>query len=66
MGDFQDAPPSESVIEAILKLFEDAVALGKIAENYRITGMMDLRATRSPGKAFMDIIRQWPKYSSTL
>ena len=51
------------MINAALKLFADAVALGKVTEDYRINAMKDFRFTNSPGEAFMQLIKEWPRYS---
>ena len=65
IGNFEETQPPEGMINAALRLFDDAVALGKLPENYRINAMKDFRPTNSPGEAFMQIIRKWPKYSKT-
>lgn len=65
IGYFQDVPPKNITIEAALKFFDDAMALGKISEDYKINAMMDFRDNLEPGEAFMKIIRLWPRYSRT-
>lgn len=65
IGDFTTTTPSQAIMSKVLQLFDDAAALGKISEDYIITGQMDLRSTTSPGAAAMKIIKEWPRYSST-
>ena len=66
MGIFSNNPPSNDMINAALKFFDDAEILGKLSPNYRINIMADFAATNSPGKEFIEIIKQsWPRYSST-
>lgn len=66
MGSFSNTPPSDKMINAALKFFDDAEMLGKLSPNYRINIMADFTATNSPGKEFIEIIKQtWPRYSPT-
>lgn len=63
MGSFEDSPPSNDMLKTVLQLFDNSEVFKKVSEDYRINGQKDLRATRSPGEACMQIIRHWPRYS---
>lgn len=62
IGDFREVPPNNATIDAALRFFDDAAALGKITEEYQINAHMDVRESEAPGEAFMKIIRTWPRY----
>lgn len=69
IGNYEDNPPINAVINAALKFFSDSKNLGKISENYDINAALDQiqnqdAAFIGPGEAFMEVIRTWPIYSS--
>lgn len=49
-------------MQALLKLIEDGINLGKVISNYKINGRSELISSGGPGEAFMKIIRTWPHY----
>lgn len=54
-------PPNEAIVQALLKLFDDGMHLGKVVSNYKINGRSEFLSF-GPGEAFMKIIRTWPHY----
>lgn len=66
MGNFDLKPPSKDMIESAMKFFDDIEIMGKLSPNYRINIMADFAVSNSPGRAFIEIIKQtWPRYSPT-
>ena len=49
-------------MQALLKLFEDGMNLGKIVRSYTVNGRSEFLSSGGPGEAFMKIIRSWPHY----
>ena len=47
----------------MLQVFEDARALGKLTEDYKIFGRSDFDDS-GPGAAFMNIIKEWCRYGT--
>ena len=64
IGNFETELPSPSMVDAALRFFDDALALGKLTEDYKIHARQDF-SSAGPGNAFMNIIRLWPRYSAT-
>ena len=63
MGDFTSIPPDQGIIAAILQVLDDAMALGKLTEDYKVFGRSDFGGP-GPGEAFMNIIREWCRYGN--
>jgi len=63
IGDFNDIPPNQGIINAIIRVFDDAVALGKLTDDYKIFGRSDF-GRAGPGAAFMNIIREWCRHGN--
>lgn len=63
MGSFHVVPPNEAIIDAILHVLDDAMALGKLTEDYKIFGRHDVGGP-GPGIAFMEIIKKWCRYGN--
>ena len=47
----------------MLQVFDDAMALGKLTDDYKIFGRSDFGGP-GPGAAFMAIIREWCRYGN--
>jgi hypothetical protein len=58
MGDFDHTAPklNSPIITSTLKLFDDARALGKVSDDYKIN------TTFAGGHAFLEIIKTWDHY----
>lgn len=63
MGNFHVVPPNQPIIDAMLQVFDDLVALGKLTEDYKIFGRSDFGGP-GPGAAFMNIIKEWCRYGN--
>ena len=63
IGDFTSVPPNDNILNAILTVLDDAMALGKLTEDYRIHGRSDFGGP-GPGEAFMVKIREWCRYGN--
>ncbi|KAL7027126.1 hypothetical protein ACKWTF_005316 [Chironomus riparius] len=63
MGSFHSVPPNQAIIDAMLQVFDDTMALGKIKEDYKIFGRTDFGGP-GPGAAFMNIIKEWCHYGN--
>lgn len=50
-------------MNAILSVLDDAMALGKLTEDYKIFGRSDFGGP-GPGDAFMKIIKDWCRYGN--
>lgn len=57
--------PNEAIVQAILKLLDDGIYLGKLDSNYKVNGRSEFSSS-GPGEAFMKIIRTWPHYEAVL
>lgn len=51
------------IIDATLKLIDDAISLGKLKNDHRVHAILETDTVTDPGEAFMRIVRQWPSYS---
>jgi len=63
IGDFTSVPPNQAIINAIIQVIDDAMALGKLTEDYKIFGRSDFSGP-GPGEAFMNVIREWCHYGN--
>jgi len=63
VGDFTSVPPNQAIIDAMIQVFDDAIALGKLTEDYKIFGRSDFGGP-GPGSAFMNIIKTWCRYGN--
>lgn len=63
IGNFTETPPNDNILNAILRVLDDAMALGKLTEDYKIFGRIDFNGP-GPGAAFMGIIREWCRYGN--
>lgn len=59
IGNFKTIPPNESIINAILKVFDDAMVLGKISEEYKFHDGEHL------GSPFIEIMKNWCRYTNS-
>lgn len=66
IGDFRNHPPKQSNIDAFFELLADGVATGMLGPDYAINAQRDFHASVSPGDAFYNIIKTWPKFRNTL
>lgn len=65
IGNFQNHQPKQSMIDAFFKLLEHGVAINMLDLNYVINAQRDFHSSQSPGDAFYNIIRSWPRFRST-
>ena len=63
IGDFTSVPPNQAIINALTQVLDDAMALGKLSQDYKIFGRSDFRGP-GPGTAFMNIIKTWCRYGN--
>ena len=63
IGTFETVAPNQATINAIIKVLDDAMDLGKLSQDYKIFGRNDFRDP-GPGTAFMEIIRSWCRYGN--
>ncbi|KAL7027117.1 hypothetical protein ACKWTF_005315 [Chironomus riparius] len=63
IGTFDNVPPNQAILNAIIKVFDDAMALGKLSQDYKIFGRSDFRGP-GPGTAFMNVIKEWCRYGN--
>lgn len=66
IGNYQNHPPKQSSIDALFKLLEYGVAINMLDQNYVINAQRDFHSSESPGAAFYNIIRSWPRFRSAL
>lgn len=62
IGKFHLYKPNEKLINATQLLIQLGVKLGKISENYKLNPQCKIRPTISPGRFFVDIMKDWPHY----
>lgn len=60
-GNFSESTPTQTMIDAMFKFFDDAVVLGKISENYQITTILDKKVNLK-GDALLRVIETWDRY----
>jgi len=63
IGNFTSVPPNDKILNAMLQVFDDAMALGKLTDDYKIFGRSDFGGP-GPGAAFMNIIKEWCRYGN--
>ena len=63
IGYFRDVPPNDKILNAMLRVFDDAMALGKLTDDYKIFGRSDFDGP-GPGDAFMNLIKEWCRYGN--
>ena len=63
IGEFSSIPPNQKIINAILQVLDDAMALGKLTGDYKIFGRKDFYGP-GPGDAFMNEIKEWCRYGN--
>lgn len=63
IGNFSIITPNDKLSNSILRIIDDAQALGKISKNYKIYGRSDF-SYWGPGDAFMDVIKEWCQYGN--
>ncbi|XP_070499680.1 uncharacterized protein [Chironomus tepperi] len=63
IGDFTNTAPNDNILNAILRVLDDAMALGKLTDDYKIFGRSDFGGP-GPGEAFMTKIREWCRYGN--
>lgn len=63
VGNFETVPPIDSILDAMIRVFDDAMALGKLSSDYKIFGRSDFKGP-GPGTAFMNIIKGWCRYGN--
>jgi hypothetical protein len=64
IGNYAFVTPHQGIIGAMLQVFDDAMALGKLTNSYNIFGLIDFGGT-GPGAAFMGIIKNWCRYGNS-
>ena len=63
IGNFTSVLPNQGIIGAMLQVFDDAMALGKLTKDYKIFGLSDFEGT-GPGDLFMKLIKKWCRYGN--
>ncbi|GAB1607521.1 hypothetical protein Ahia01_001035600, partial [Argonauta hians] len=63
MGDFSHTLPDSPALNAVKKIINRGVCLGKVAPNFRLYGHRDVRDTTCPGETFYRHIQTWDHYS---
>ncbi|XP_070499666.1 peptidoglycan recognition protein 3-like [Chironomus tepperi] len=61
IGNFTSVSPDQGMVGAMLQVFDDAMALGKLTNDYKIFGLNDFGGS-GPGAAFMQLIKAWCRY----
>ncbi|KAL1130485.1 hypothetical protein AAG570_011733, partial [Ranatra chinensis] len=62
MGDFMFELPLPVQLEALFCLLEEGVRICKLTPDYKILTQKQVAATESPGMAFIEEIRKWPRW----
>ncbi|PSN48383.1 hypothetical protein C0J52_21009 [Blattella germanica] len=65
IGTFTNVLPSELQLRTLDYWIEEGVRLGKISPDYKILTHQQLSRTTSPGTAFVQLIKTWPRWSDT-
>ena len=63
IGDFTSIQPNQGIIDALLQVFDDAMVLGKLTDDFKIFGRSNF-GDPGPGAAFMNIIKEWCRYGN--
>ncbi|KAG8296887.1 peptidoglycan binding [Homalodisca vitripennis] len=66
IGTFIDRMPNNYQLEALNKLLEQGLKLKKLSEDYKIVAQCQLQVTASPGRMFVEELRSWPRFDSSL
>lgn len=66
IGNFQSSPPKQSEIDAFFKLLDHGVATNMLDANYVINAQRDFHSSQSPGDAFYNIIKTWPRFRNSI
>lgn len=66
IGSFQNQPPKQSNIDAFFKLIGHGVASKMLDPNYVINAQRDFHSSQSPGDAFYNVIKTWPRFRNTV
>ncbi|XP_070544582.1 peptidoglycan recognition protein 1-like [Ptychodera flava] len=62
MGNFMDALPNQSALDAAQALIDCGIAEGYISSDYTLKGHRDVGSTSCPGDALYDEIQTWDHY----
>jgi len=63
IGNFSTITPNDKLSNSILRILDDAQALGKLSSDFKIYGRSDY-AFSGPGDAFMNVIKEWCQYGN--
>lgn len=66
IGHFKTQPPKQTEIDAFFKLLDHGVAIGMLDKDYVINAQRDFHASESPGDAFYNIIKTWPRFRNSI
>lgn len=66
IGNYQNHPPKQSCIDAMFKLLDQGVAINMLDPDYVINAQRDFHSSISPGDAFYNIVKTWPRFRSTI
>lgn len=64
IGDFTETLPPENQLQQLRKFVAWATTVGKVASDYKLYGVCQLKATKSPGLLLMARLRTWPHWDS--
>ncbi|KAK3912838.1 Peptidoglycan-recognition protein LF [Frankliniella fusca] len=64
IGNFVETQPAENQLQELRKFMAWAVTEGRIASDYKLYGVCQLIATKSPGLQLMARLRTWPHWDS--
>ena len=62
MGNYSYKLPDDTAIQAVNRMIDLGVKLGKLTSDYKLYGHRDVRFCESPGQRFYDLIRTWGHY----
>lgn len=63
IGDFNKEKPSENSLKSLL---EEGVKNGKLANDYKLLGQLQLSGGNSPGEALYNDIKTWDHWSEAI
>ncbi|XP_017039600.1 peptidoglycan-recognition protein SD [Drosophila ficusphila] len=66
IGNFEEQAPSQEALDVAQKLLEQAVKQLQLEDNYKLLGHRQVSATRSPGEALYNLLKQWPHWSEQI